>query len=246
MKKITFYLLALLVVATPMLQSCDNDGYSLGNFSVTMSTVRTEGGDAYSLEMDNGKRLWVAASDIPWYKPIDGQRTIANITLLSGKYYEYDHMVKVNYLSDVLTKKVEELTEENEEEFGNSPVYIEDMWVGGNYLNIRQVFPIPYKELHLVSLVRNTTLEYPEDGYVHLEYRYNEQEASEDYARRGYISFNLGEFGPAYFANITVKGIKVKINSIKNGEKELVFNYSTDQTEKALTLDNDVVNDGVR
>lgn len=50
----------------------------------------------------------------------------------------YDCSVKVLSIKEILTKPIEELTAENEEEFGNDPVDIfeDNMWISGGYLNI--------------------------------------------------------------------------------------------------------------
>ena len=78
MKKLGFLLLAWLLAMIPFLQSCDdNDGYSLGDFAVDWATVRVTEGDTYSLKADNWGSLWPAATSIPGYRPIDGQRVLA-------------------------------------------------------------------------------------------------------------------------------------------------------------------------
>lgn len=218
--------MTFMLVASPfVLQSCDDDdGYSLGNFVVRMATIRVEGGNVYSLEIDNGQKLWVGASDVYWYKPTDGQRAIVNYTLLADREGDFDHVVKVNYLSDVLTKPVDDLTEENEEEFGNDGALIEDMWIGGNYLNVQFRFYLPSHYRHRVSLVKNTTVEDPEDGYIHLEYRYNNQDDVTNVWTRSFVSFYLGDYAPGKAAD-EYKGIIVKINSAINGEKELKYEF---------------------
>ncbi|NDV84867.1 NigD-like protein [Bacteroides sp. 51] len=249
MKKLNLYLITMIMIAIPMLQSCDDDGYPLDGFVFRMATVRVESGNTYYLEIDNGQKLWPAATAIPWYKPVDGQRVWADYTLLSDEIpnTEFAHAIKVNYLYNVLTKAVEDLTAENEEEIANDPAYIEDMWIGANYLNIQFVINIPINELHRVSLVENTLNEAPlidEEGYICLEYRFNRADDVYTNVRRSYVSFNLGEYGPQRLADDAVKGLKVKINSIKNGEKDIVFEYKKDNTEKAVQLGNDVVNEG--
>lgn len=251
MKKLSLYLITMMLIAIPMLQSCDDDGYSLGDFTVRMATIHIVNGDTYYLEIDNGQKLWPAATGIPWYKPVDGQRVWADYTLLSDEIpeTEYAHAIKVNYLFNVLTKTVDELTAENEEEIGNDPAYIEDMWIGGNYLNVQFLINIPVNELHRVSLVENTLTGDPlidEEGYIHLEYRFNKADDVYSNVRRSYVSFNLGEYGPQRLTDNAIKGLKVKINSIKNGEKDIVFEYTKDNTEKAVTLGNDVVNEGTK
>lgn len=251
MKKLNLYLIMMMIAMTlPVLQSCnDDDGYSLSDYVLSMATVHVVSGETYFLEIDNGQTLWPAATAIPWYKPVDGQRVLADFTLLSDDFQGYDHAVKVNYLSNVLTKKVDELTAENEKEIGDDPTYIEEMWIGGNYLNVQFVINIPKAELHRVSLVDNTTdgvAVIDDEGYVCLEYRFNEADDIYSNARRSFVSFNLGEYGPLRLAdNDMIKGLKVRINSVVNGKKEIVFDYNKADDSKTVSLDSDVVNEGI-
>ena len=53
MKKFKWLLGILLLALVPMLQSCDDDGYSIGDFSWDWATVRATGGGGYYLEGDN-------------------------------------------------------------------------------------------------------------------------------------------------------------------------------------------------
>ena len=105
--------------------------------------------------------------------------------------------------------------------YDNDPVDIfeDNMWISGGYLNIIFNQNMPSKVKHLVSLVKNTTITPDQDGYIHLEYRYNTYADTTGYWRNGAVSFNLNSL------EITseTKGIKVKINSAKNGEKEVSF-----------------------
>ena len=111
--------MAMLTLMLPALQSCDdNDGYSLGDIAVDWATVRVVGGDTYSLNADRWGTLWPAATAIPFYKPIDGQRVITYFNPLYDNYEGYDHAVKVEHNYNVLTKQVEDLTAENESELG--------------------------------------------------------------------------------------------------------------------------------
>lgn len=47
MKKFKWLLGILLLALVPMLQSCDDDGYSIGDFSWDWATVRATGGGGY-------------------------------------------------------------------------------------------------------------------------------------------------------------------------------------------------------
>lgn len=213
----------LLMATMAVMQSCDDDddSYSLGDFTISMATVKVINAGTYYLQLDNNKTVWPGATSIPWYNAIDGQRVIADYTILGDHFQEYDYVAKINSLYNVLTKGVEDLTAENEAFYGNDKVNITDMRIGGNYLNVRFRINIPANTKHRVSLVRNTTVESPQDNYIHLEYRYNDQDDVTNYIQTGYVSFNLGELGPAS----GYKGLKIKINSAINGEKEIVRDF---------------------
>ena len=196
MKKLNLLLLAFLAVMGVTFQSCDDDdGYSLGDVAVDWATVNVKGAHVYDFTGDRWGQIWPATTDYFWYSPIDGQRVILYFNPLYDNYPEgYDCSVKVLSIKEILTKPIEELTAENEEEFGNDPVDIfeDNMWISGGP---------------------------DQDGYIHLEYRYNTYADTTGYWRNGAVSFNLNSL------EITseTKGIKVKINSAKNGEKEVSF-----------------------
>ena len=229
MKKIKLLWMAMLTLMLPALQSCDdNDGYSLGDIAVDWATVRVVGGDTYSLNADRWGTLWPVATAIPFYKPIDGQRVITYFNPLYDNYEGYDHAVKVEHNYNVLTKQVEDLTAENESEFGG-------------YLNVIFRQNLPVKEKHLVSLVRDmraTAAEGEDDGYIHLELRYKTYDDVTARQANGAVSFNLNSL------DLTgKKGFKVKLNSVKDGETEVVFNLkgqSMPEEAKQVTLSDEV------
>ena len=195
---------------------------SLSGLTPTASMTDEQETTAAKQNGDRWGQIWPATTDYFWYSPIDGQRVILYFNPLYDNYPEgYDCSVKVLNIKEILTKPIEELTAENEEAFGNDPVDIFEgnMWISGGYLNIIFNQNMPSKMKHLVSLVKNTTITPVQDGYIHLEYRYNTYADTTGYWRNGAVSFNLKSL------KITseTKGIKVKINSAKNGEKEVSF-----------------------
>lgn len=231
MKKLNWFLLAVLLAVIPALQSCDdNDGYSIGDMGVDWATVRVLSGNTYYLEGDSWGTMWLGGSNV-WYKPIDGQRIISSFNPLYDDFQGYDHAVMLNRVSIVLTKEVEDLTAENEAEFGNDPIVIwkNDMWIGGNYLNVIFQQNLPLKEKHRISLVRNTTIEDPNDGYIHLECRYNDYDDLSGYGLPGYVSFNLSSLD----IEENTKGIKVKRTS-KDGEEVVTFDLKNTSVPKSV------------
>ena len=110
------------------------------------------------------------------------------------------------------------------------------MWLGGKFLNVIFRQELPRSEKHRISLVQNKmepgepgepsepgTLNVDEDGYIHLELRYNTYEDVTDYWGWGRVSYNLEEFYPsAKDAETEWKGFKVTINSEENGEGRVI------------------------
>ena len=240
MRKLHWLFMAVCLAVMPVLQSCDdNDGYSIGDFTPPLwATVRVTG-NAFYLDCDVWGTLWPVNTDLGWYEPVDGKRVITMFNPLSDGFDGYDHAVKLLSLQDVLTKEVETLTPETEEEFGNDPVLISkgDNGISGGYRNIVFMQNLPSKTKHRISLVRpqDDADLYGEDGYIHLELRYNDYEDLTGLRDYGAVSYNLNSLD----VTSETKGIKLKLNSEVNGEVELVFDIVTadDNTKDIRNLD---------
>lgn len=195
--KILKYILTLLITisATSSFTSCNDDGYSLDKFNVALATVNPIDGDSqtYYLTLDDGTTLWPAASNVI-YSPKANQRVIVNYTPLSDQIGEYDHYVKINGLQEILTKKIVDLTVENESEIGNDPIKILDLWTGDNYLNIHFAINVGGVKTHAVNLVKNKlnaqgVKESTET--IELEFRHNKNGDEEKYGLKNYAAFDL-------------------------------------------------------
>ena len=225
LKRIQWLLMAFCLTVTPVLQSCDDDddGYSIGDFTPPLwATVRLTG-NAFYLDCDVWGTLWPVNVDLDWYKPVEGQRVITTFNPLWDDYEGYDHAVKLLGLQNVLTKEVETLTPDNAEAYGNDPVLIfkGDMSISGGYLNILFLQNVPASTKHRISLVRSekSDEQVDEEGYIVLQLRYNDYDDLTGRRAYGAVSFNLASL------DITeeTKGIKVKLNSEKNGGVEVTF-----------------------
>lgn len=218
MKKMIKILVLMLLVATPFsLQSCDNDGYSLGDFVVSFATVKRVT-NSYYLEADTGEKLWVSAGYLG-YRGLDGQRVIANYTILSDSDGEFDHYVKVNALTEILTKNTEEVkTENDDKEFGKDNLYrLNDLWFSRGYLNVDFTYILPKtNEKHRISMVQNSLKENPDDGYIHLELRYNMYNNMSSYIANGLVSFSTKSIDTT-----NKNGFKIMWKN-RDGKEELV------------------------
>lgn len=239
MKKMSLFLLISIIAFTPLLQSCDDDdGYSTGNFLITMATVEKESESSVPYFVwEENEAVWVAASYVPFQQLKAGQRVVGNFTLLSDRNDFFVHDVRLNNYSVVLTKDIIDLTEANKDSIGNSKALINRMWIENDYLNVMFQMRVPSKEKHMVNLVRNTTANYPDigDGYVNLEYRYNDMGDGLGDELLSIVSFKLNLFDVST-DNIKPKGIKVKINSYKNGEYVVTLDDPTQKDGQNKSL----------
>jgi hypothetical protein len=194
MKKLIISMLALM-----FLVSCNRDEnqYLPPNSFTSIATVEnpTQSSGFY-FRLDNNDRMWVTATNFPYYNPIDGQRIIATYSILSvnGNNSSYNHKVSLNDVYEVLTKKIFKITPNTQDSIGNDPINITDLWVGSDFLNVEFNYQGQNK-IHFINLVSDSTKTYT-DGKVHLEFRHN---ANNDYPmfwRWGIVSFNLKSLQP--------------------------------------------------
>lgn len=214
------FLLGLIYV----LFSCDdNNKYSLGDFRINIATVEPVGDNAYALVLDNGDRLWPAATDVR-YLPKFNQRAIVNYTILSDRQGEYTHYVKVNDIWNVLTKQILELTTENADSIGNDPVQVNAVWVGGDYLNVDFMFNYGGNRPHAINLVENALSSSSTSNDIELEFRHNAYGSTNNQLYEGFACFDLKPFRNNNTDSVSFS-IKVKDWS---GEKkyDVVYKYN--------------------
>ena len=219
MKNFRILGIVLLMTLTALFQSCDdNDGYSLGDIGVDFATVHVLGQGTYSFTGDTWGTMWPAAPLVGFHS-VEGQRGLLEFNPLYDNFSGYDVGIKVLGFKPILTKQVEDLTEDNEKEYGDDPISVSEAWIGGGYMNFIFQHRIPTGKPHRISLVENTTKENPDDGYIYLELRYNTYgDPVEGPIVNGTVSYNLSSLDLS-----DVKGIKLRVNTIESGEKVWSF-----------------------
>lgn len=222
-KKLFF---AVILAIFSLFNSCDDfDGYSLGNFTTPSWATITTLEDGFYLNDDSWGTLWPVNQNayIEYHEhlPADGQRVITSFNPLSNSYPGYDHAIKILHMQEVLTKGIDTLTAENEKEFGNDPinVYMDELCISGNHLNITYLQNAPSDTKHRISLTRPLSDErlYGEDGYINLRLCYNTYEDESGLLVRNAASFNLASLK----VSPKTKGIRLSLNSTSNGEIEV-------------------------
>ncbi|WP_298650470.1 NigD-like protein [uncultured Proteiniphilum sp.] len=205
-------LIGILLITT----SCDDNSRS-PDFRINIATVIPEGENAYSLLLDNGKRLWPAASDIR-YTPAYNQRVFLNYTILRDSQGEYDYDIKVNDIWNILTKQTIELNAENADSIGNDPVKANAVWVGGDYLNVSFMFNYGGIRPHAINLVENTLSSEVSPDAIELEFRHNSYQSPQTRLYEGFVCFDLKPFriDDADLVNLSIK--------VKEWDREIIYN----------------------
>jgi len=196
MKK--YFLLLLLPVFAFVACDDDDDGKSLDKFWISYATVdNPDDGYFFYLNLDNGERLWTAASNFYNYRPRTGQRILADYTILNDKPAgsAYDHDVKLNDAYNILTKNIFLVTPATQDSIGHDPLDVKDIWVGGDFINVKFNFRLNDRQ-HLISMVKDDSKTY-DDGRIHLELRHNAHNDGQGYVSSGLAAFNILSVVPA-------------------------------------------------
>jgi len=239
---------AIVLFSVVMVTACSNDmmddELSLDKYWVDIATVKnTEGKNVFFLQLDDSTMLWTAASAFHNYKPTDGQRVIANYTILSDKrptgMYSYD--VRLNDVYEVLTKPIFNITPATQDSIGNDPVEVTNIWVGSKYLNVEFAY-YGYDKIHFINLVNDNSKTYT-DGKVHLEFRHNARGDSNMYRRHGIVSFDISSLiNPLVDAVPLVIHVK-KPNLTELQQISLTFRYNQQTAAPAPRLSAERIHD---
>ena len=146
MKTLRAFLLVIgIALVSLTLPSCldDDNSYSLGDIWIAVATVVPEGNNVYYLRLDDGDKLWPAATNYPNYQPKPNQRALVNFTILADSTQSnlggFSHYIKVNAIHNILTKSIAKNEgAANDSIYGTDPVsiYNNNMWIGDGSLKI--------------------------------------------------------------------------------------------------------------
>lgn len=104
---------------------------------------------------------------------------------------------------------------------GNMKVQIKDMWFFDDYLNVCFMLNFFSLQKFIFNLVVNEMIFWIKDGYVYLEFCYNNN-GSQGRLVFGMVFFKLDDY---LLENSELKGIKVLVNFVDGEEKIYIFFY---------------------
>jgi hypothetical protein len=233
MKKFLFGFLA--VVFLVACDRHDNEDQLLPSFTNIATVENPSQSAGFYFRLDNNDLMWITSTNFPYYHPKEGQRIIANYSILSinTTNYAYNHKVALNDVYEVLTKGIFKMKPATQDSIGNDLIEIRDMWIGSNYLNVEFVYA-GYNRIHFINLISDSTKTYT-DGKVHLEFRHNANKDIPSYSRWGVVSFDLRSLK----AKATADSVNLVIHTKEFGattDKTYSITYKFGTTPMALVM----------
>lgn len=200
----------------------DNESYPDGTITIKMATVEAKPQyDAPYFVLDNGEKLWVVQSMVAYKDLKSGERVLGNYSFLETGESGFAYNVRLNEYMPVPVQEIIDLNPDNVDSIGNDKVKIRNMWPSPEYLNVRFMLNFPDPQRPILNLVVNRMIPEADDGYAHLEIRYNDN-GSNGQLVPGLVSFKLGSYAPD---NNQLKGLKILVNTVGEGEKTCTFSY---------------------
>lgn len=184
--------LLFLLIAIPFFVAC-NDDVNEKTYVGIATVDNPDNSTTFYLNQDDSLRLKVAENNYSYsYKPKSGQRLIARYALIDkNETPDFDYSVRLESLYEILTKGIFNITEQTQDSIGNDPVYIRDMWISNDHLNVEFSY-YGYNQKHFINLVYDASKDY-NDGKLHLEFRHNNKNDQPSYYTNGLVSFRLSD-----------------------------------------------------
>lgn len=213
----------LLLIGVFAFSACGNDeSYPNSTVAIGMADVeKPPQYDAPYLVLDNGDKLWIVQSALPYKDLKSGERIFGNYSLLQTGESGFIYNIRLNDYTMVPIQNIIDLNPDNVDSIGNNKVVLRDMWPSSKYLNVRFMLNFPDPQRPILNLVVNQMIPAANDGYAHLELRYNNN-GSNGRLVSGLVSFKLGDYAPD---GSELKGLKILVNTVSQGEKTYTFSY---------------------
>ena len=203
MKKLLTGIIVLFLII-----SCNNDDVNSNdkNWQAIATVENPTLSTTFNIRLDNGDLMYTNTAGLLNYKPKDGQRIIANYSVIettSPTNNTVKNVVRLNDAYEILTKGIFKIKPAQQDSIGNDQIEIRSIWVGSDYLNVEFVY-LGYNKNHYVNLVSDDAKTYT-DNKTHLEFRHN---ANGDYpssSKWGMASFDLRSLKANHNSNDSVK-----------------------------------------
>lgn len=228
-QRMTFVTLMLLILTTPMLQSCLDDWDNDYDTLFAIGTLEVIEGKDYYFKLDEGSKLYPSdTSYVHNYTVVDGQRAFIYFSKLDEKLQGYDYNARINHIENILTKDIYFMPAEKADSIGDDRINATDFWITGDYLNIKYQFyhSNNQEKKHMLNLVVNeaSSGESDKPEYLSLEFRHNAYNDSQLQLGTGMVSFKLDNIAGLMEGK---KGLTIRTKSLYDGERFTTVDFKT-------------------
>lgn len=211
----------LLLLATTVLQSCLDDWDDKYDTLFAVGTVKVIEGKDYYFALDEGSKLYPSdTTAIRNYAIVDGQRAFVYFRELEEELTGYEYNAQIKHIENILTKDIYSMPAEKADSIGDDNINATDLWITGDYLNIKYQFyhSNNAEKKHMLNLVINeaSTGENDKADYVNLEFRHNAYSDNKLTLGTGLVSFKLDNIAEQLQGK---KGLNIRVKSLYDGER---------------------------
>ena len=240
----------ILLLISVILVSCidDDDDYSLGKYWITTGTV-VKTSDYFSVTTDGGDNLWPSATNVDPENLENGMRVFVNYTILDDAEESsgYDYYVKINSMSEILTKPIFNFTDETtaqvKDSIGNDAVIITDTWFTNDYLNVQFEYGGGGAFTHFINLVQDTEDSETENGEIILELKHNKNGDPYNYLQWGIASFDISELQVDGQTTVDIYLRALDENGEYQYNKVLTYDYGSYATQAVNFQKDNILSD---
>lgn len=206
------------------LSSClDNESYGGEELMFAIGNVKIVEGREYFFELDEGSKLYPSdTTAIHNYALVDNQRAFVYFTLLDEALPGYEYNAVLKHVENILTKDIHYMSSEEEDSIGHDRIDVDDVWLTKDYVNIVYKFyhsNNPEKK-HMLNLVVNESSMYPDDGYLHLEFRHNAYNDTPLQGGSGIVSFKLDSVRTQLSS---CQGLCIHVHTLYDGDRDFII-----------------------
>lgn len=191
MKKFLFALSVALIFGIGFTSCLDDDQETTPIQYLEMGIVKIGASDEIRIFTDSGLLLELVSYPTG-FEYEEGTRVMAKYSVNEDgeEADEYDYLVEVYSIQEVRLKDIVELNEESRDTIGDDQIFIDDIWVSGDFLNIDFSF-YGSGEIHYINVVKDPEEQTDDPSNIYLEVRHDGQgdEMLERY--RGIMSLRL-------------------------------------------------------
>lgn len=245
------YMLGLAFVVTFATSCNDDDDYRGDTYWISMATVEAPGQtgsfalaqESFSLLNDDNETLYPAYLNyyIGGYTTKNQQRVLIDYVIMSDERNGYDHYIRLNNLTNVLTKPMAILAADTAATSplrGTDPIVMNDVWIANDYVNIVFSYKGTIGSTHYINLIKNLITgptPNPNLGVLTLNFVHDAKDDAETYWFKGIVSFLL----PNDLTGVTT----IKIEADNFGTTQTVTRPygASDPAPKIRDLDNPTV-----